>query len=231
MLDSNMSEYNKELALEARRLLPLRTRPLRVLEAGCGSTSHFPLDPSWHLTGIDLSKRQLALNTKLHARIHGNLEEYRWENEGFDLVICWDVIEHLPNPQKALKNLFDSLDPGGLLVLAFPNLHSVKGWVTKLTPYWVHLFFYRFIIGTERSKVEADQFPTYLRMDIQPARIAKFAQDHGLEIAYRLEYQGPVQVHLRQSNKLADLFFALIRPLGLNNSDAMMILRKPSLDQ
>lgn len=224
-----MSEYNKKLGVEMLRLLPQRQRPLRVLEAGCGSTSHLPLDASWHLTGIDLSERQLARNTQLHERIHGNLEEYRWDKGqgNFDLVICWDVIEHLPNPQKALANLFEALAPGGLLVLAFPNLHSVKGWVTKLTPYWVHMFFYRFIIGTRRAEVEADQFPTYLRSEIQPRRIADFARQHGLETAFQLEYQGPVQTYLRQSNKLANLIFSLISPLGLNNSDAMMILRKP----
>ncbi len=223
-----MSEYNKKLESEMYGLLPQRHRPIRVLEAGCGSMSHLKLDPSWHLTGIDLSERQLARNTHLHERVHGNLEEHRWEKGDFDLVICWDVIEHLPNPQKALDNLFGALAPGGLLVLAFPNFHSVKGWVTKLTPYWVHIFFYRFLIGTKRSEVEADQFPTYLRSEIQPGRIVDYAAKHGLETSYRLEYQGPVQTYLRQRNKLANLFFTLISPLGLNNSDAMLILRKPA---
>jgi 2-polyprenyl-3-methyl-5-hydroxy-6-metoxy-1,4-benzoquinol methylase len=219
-------QFKNEFESQMYRLLPQRTPTLRVLEAGCGSLSRLRLDPSWHITGIDLSERQLARNTDLHERVLGDLEEYRWDNSAFDLVICWDVIEHLPNPQKALSNLFGALAPEGLLVLAFPNLHSIKGWVTKLTPYRVHVFFYRFVMGYESSVAEEHQFPTYLRREIKPGHIVELAQRHGLETCFRLEYEGSVQTELRQSNKLANGFFKLISPLGLNDSDAMLMLRK-----
>jgi hypothetical protein len=44
------------------------------------------------------------------------------------------VIEHLPEPTKALDRLIAALNLGGGLVLAFPNLWSLKGLVTKFTP-------------------------------------------------------------------------------------------------
>jgi SAM-dependent methyltransferase len=220
-----MSEVNKQLQAVVFGLLPKKAQ-LRVLEAGCGSTSHIELNPQWHLTGIDLSERQLAKNTHLQEKVLGNLELHQWRDSNFDLVVCWDVVEHLPNPRLALKNLFDAVGPQGLVVLAFPNYTSIKGWVTKLTPFWVHLFFYRVLIGDKRPSEDMGQFPTYLRRDIQPGRIVDFAKTHGLECCYRLEYEGPVQAYLRQRNWLANAFFTVTGWLGLNNSDAMLVLRK-----
>jgi len=222
-----MSPQNKKLKLVIDELLPSR-RPLRVLEAGCGSSSHLPLDSSWELTGIDLSERQLKNNHHLHEKVLGNLETHKWDAARFDMIICWDVIEHLPNPQSALKNLMDALAPGGVLVLAFPNLFSVKGLVTKLTPYWVHFAFYRYIIGDKRSKDETGQFPTYLRMDILPQRIVDFASKNGIECRYRVSYEGPVQTFLRQRNPLANAFFVLSGLFKLNDSDCMLVLKRPA---
>lgn len=222
-----MSAANQELQSVIENLLPSKAA-LRVLEAGCGSTTHLQLNHQWHLTGIDLSERQLIKNTRLHVKVLGNLETYRWDPERFDVIVCWDVIEHLPNPQTALKNLFAALAPGGLLVLAFPHLHSIKGWGTKLTPFWVHLAFYRYLIGDKRPASEMNQFPTYLRTEIAPKRIVDFASQFGLECVYRLEYEGPVQRFLRQRNRLADLFFSLSGLLKLNDSDCMLVLRRPN---
>lgn len=218
-----MNPENLKLHSVIEGLLPPRSQ-LRVLEAGCGSTSHLPLNPLWQLTGIDLSETQLLKNTHLHEKVLGNLETYQWGTAQFDMIVCWDVIEHLPNPQRALKNLFDALAPEGLLVLAFPHVHSIKGWVTKLTPYSVHIAFYRFLLGADVSR----QFPTYLRMEIVPQRIINFAAQHGLECSYRVEYEGPVQKHLRQRNPLANLFFSVTGLLKLNNSDCMLVLRRPA---
>jgi SAM-dependent methyltransferase len=222
-----MKPENQKLQSVIEGLLTPRL-PFRVLEAGCGSTSHLPLNPQWQLTGIDLSERQLSKNTHLHEKIVGNLETYRWDSSRFEMIVCWDVIEHLPNPQDALKNLFDALAPGGLLVLAFPHLNSIKGWVTKLTPFWVHLAFYRYLIGDKRPTSEMGQFPTYLRRDILPQRVIDLAVQYGLECVYRLEYEAWVQRHLRQRNRLANLFFTLTAFLNLNDSDCMLVLRRPA---
>lgn len=210
------------------RFLPYRDQRLRVLEAGCGSESQIPLDSSWHVTGIDVSERQLASNPLLDERILGSLEDYRWPPNCFDVVVCWDVIEHLPNPRKALGNLFEAISPGGILVLAFPNVRSIKGLVTKYTPYKFHVYFYRFVMGFDKRRAEENIFPTFLRSEIEPGKIVEYAGANGLEVCFRMEYEGWVQTRLRQKRKLVDFIFRLIGPLGLNKSDAMLILRKRS---
>jgi SAM-dependent methyltransferase len=180
---------------------------ISALEAGCGSISRLNLPANTKLTGIDISLRQLERNVGLDHKVLGNLEEHDWGATKFDIVVCWDVIEHLPNPVKALNKLLGCLAPGGILVLAYPNLWSLKGLVTKFTPYWFHAAFYRYVIGDTRSSDQWDQFPTYFSAQIAPNKIERLAQSLGHQVIYEEIYEGPVQCGLRQRRKLYDFAF------------------------
>jgi SAM-dependent methyltransferase len=52
-----------------------------------------------------------------------------YEDEYFELVILAEVIEHLTNPDHALREIHRVLKPGGVLLLTTPNLAS---WVNRL---------------------------------------------------------------------------------------------------
>lgn len=208
----------------------------RVLEAGCGSISHIPIPDSAIVVGIDISSRQLQRNTRLNESILGDIQSLSLPREDFDLIVCWDVLEHLPAPEKALRNLFEAVRPGGVVLLAFPNLYSLKGLVTRLTPFIFHLWFYRYLIGDRREREEMDQFPTYLKLAATPSRVIRQAQKQGLEIGYSLTYEGPVQRYLRSRNKFADFAFwgfegvCKVLSMGWWNpslSDCIMVLVKP----
>jgi SAM-dependent methyltransferase len=217
------------------RLLAGVPRP-RVLEAGCGSSSRVDLPAGRRLVGIDISQRQLDNNTVLDEKHLGDLQTYVFPAEGFDLILCWDVIEHLPDPAKALERMAASLNPGGSLVLAFPNLWSLKGLVTKFTPYKVHEWFYRYVIGDKRASNEWDQFGTTFRACIAPTALRAWAARTGLEVVYDEVYEGPVQSGLRKDRWFMDVGFGALgflsrvlslRMLDLGLSDCVMILRKP----
>ncbi len=77
----------------------------RILEAGCGSGSNIPIPPDSHLTGIDISEEELAKNQVVAEKIVGDLETYPLEKDSFDLVVCWDVLEHLGRPRLAMENM------------------------------------------------------------------------------------------------------------------------------
>ena len=42
------------------------------------------------------------------------------------IVIMLEVLEHLPNPQRSLKNISDHMEKGGYLILSTPNPQSSK---------------------------------------------------------------------------------------------------------
>ncbi|MBN1977600.1 MAG: class I SAM-dependent methyltransferase [Anaerolineae bacterium] len=47
-----------------------------------------------------------------------------FHRESFDFVICTDVLEHIPHPWEAVRELYAVLKPGGVLLLTTPfNFH------------------------------------------------------------------------------------------------------------
>jgi 2-polyprenyl-3-methyl-5-hydroxy-6-metoxy-1,4-benzoquinol methylase len=230
-----ITSANQKAQAVVDRLLAGR-RAIEVLEAGCGSTSHLRVPSGANVTGIDISETQLARNALLQTRICADLQSHRWAESTFDLVVCWDVLEHLPRPRLALRNLHEATASGGVIVLAMPNLYSVKGLVTRFTPFAFHEWFYRYVMGDTSARDEFKQFPTYLKADIAPSRLRATVEGLGLEIVHFDAYEGPVQGDLRRRNRLADWCFALARPIGRaltmgrhdpNLSDMILVLRKP----
>jgi len=230
-----MSEANRLLQERLDSLLAGRAQ-LAVLEAGCGSTSHIRIPHASRYTGIDISARQLARNSRLDEKILGDLQSYPLPEQRFDVVVSWDVLEHLPDPQAALHNLCRATAAGGLLVLAAPNFLSVKGLVTKLLPHPLHVAFYRYVIGDSRAgKDDQGPFKTYLRRSMWPDQVSALAARLGLDVVFLHKYEGPVPSHLRRRHRSVDLLFGGVDRLSckllgparnLTHSDYLMILRK-----
>jgi SAM-dependent methyltransferase len=216
-------------------LLADRTK-WRVLEAGCGSASHIGFKEGTSITGIDISPKQLDLNKMLSEKIVGDLETYTLPTEAFDLVVCWDVLEHLPNPQKALVNFFTTVNKGGLIVLASPNVMTLRGLVTKWSPHWFHVFYARYIAGYDWAGMpEGYPFPTFHRFAIAPAAITKLAKEHAINTVSSNTYgfDHPEKRHkiFYAIWRLADTIASVIS-LGTlqtdNHAAFCIILQKPS---
>jgi SAM-dependent methyltransferase len=210
----------------------------RILEAGCGSTSRIRLPARRTLVGVDISERQLMRHPSLDVRIVGNLEQHSWAPGSFDLIVCWDVIEHLDHPSQALTKMFEGLRPGGIVLLAFPNYWSLKGLVTRLTPFGFHAWFYRHLLHDRRRTVDLDQFPTPFRREIALHRAKALVRRAGLEVLYEEIYEGPVQLALRKRGRGWNAWFgclgAISRLLSFGRvdmglSDCILIVRKSAL--
>jgi 2-polyprenyl-3-methyl-5-hydroxy-6-metoxy-1,4-benzoquinol methylase len=142
-----------QTALVALRQFLGELTHLKVLEAGCGSASHIPMNDCF-VTGIDISPYQLERNQRLSERICADLHQYdnpAWQ-ESFDVIICWNVLEHLQNPKVVVEKFFKWLKPSGKMILGYPNPQIWKGVVTKYSPYFVHQLFYR--IASARRSVQ-----------------------------------------------------------------------------
>ncbi len=104
--------------------------PERVLDAGSGpgvtTLAMARRYPEAEVVGIDVEPhalefaRVLASDTPLCSFVEAPLETFE-DADGFDLIQCRMVIEHVYDPPAAIAQLSRLLRPGGLAYVEFPN--------------------------------------------------------------------------------------------------------------
>jgi len=98
----------------------------RILEVGCGIgvlASHLSEEYEWDVTGIDLDPEQIeiAKNDNVeneHLRFfEADVTELPFEDGGFDAVLSFDVLHHIPDWDRAIYEISRVLGPKGLYLL------------------------------------------------------------------------------------------------------------------
>jgi 2-polyprenyl-3-methyl-5-hydroxy-6-metoxy-1,4-benzoquinol methylase len=121
-----------------------------LLDLGCSSGSFLESlrGDSWELYGIEMSadcaKRAEA---RSGAKVFvGNILEAPFPPESFDVITCFDVLEHLYEPRRVMAKITEWLKPGGIFYVFVPNIDSAEARV--FGSYWCglelprHLFHY-----------------------------------------------------------------------------------------
>lgn len=111
----------------------------RLLDVGCGDGGflRFMAARGWAVTGLDFSPTAATLaGTFADARrerlatdiavLRGRLEDHDLPSEHFDLITLWQVLEHIGEPVPLLRRCTELLRPGGVLVVAVPNIESIQ---------------------------------------------------------------------------------------------------------
>ncbi len=113
-------------------------KPQTLLDLGCLDGS-FGLTIAKHLgvdvTGVDLTKDGIAIATEraekhdLPAIFHqGKIEDwlqfYAKQGKTFDVVTCFEVLEHVDNPAELIKLIDEVLAPGGSVLISTPSFES-----------------------------------------------------------------------------------------------------------
>jgi SAM-dependent methyltransferase len=208
-------------------------KPVRMLDAGCGKKRPVPIARERYVVGLDISGSQLEKNSALDEGILGDVQTYPLEPEDFDAVVCWNVLEHVEKPRLALRNFERALKPGGVLVMAVPHVRSIKGVVTRYTPFWFHKLAWRRLFGVEPS---FEPFPTVMSGDIAPPQLEAFAHESGLVVEFFTMYESWQQKSLRGRLGLGDRAFRLVRnavkllSFGVITADAtdvLVVMSKP----
>ena len=121
---------NRFYALLARRY---GKSGARLLEIGSG-LGHLvgQLEGTFETYGLDLNhwavKQSKAVVDKTNLQT-ASAQELPFTNDSFNVIIIKHIVEHLPDPQKAISEIGRVTETGGTLILATPNLDSLlKPW-------------------------------------------------------------------------------------------------------
>lgn len=102
----------------------------RVLEIGCsiGGASSVLSDRGFNVFASDTSDYALLRASKLAKDQRRKILFYKFDvqkeisiKENFDIIFSFEVIEHLKNPLKAIKNMRSKLKTKGILICSTPN--------------------------------------------------------------------------------------------------------------
>jgi len=87
------------------------------------------------IIGVDINKEAIEKGRKEYSKIKNKLMVYDgkkipFKNNSFDVVLMFDVIEHIPNIQEFLeKEVYRVLKKGGIFIFQTPNKPINIAWV------------------------------------------------------------------------------------------------------
>jgi len=121
-----------------------------LLDLGCSSGAFLQSlrGGSWDLSGIEMSsesarKAEESSGAKVFV---GEILGASFPPESFDVITCFDVLEHVYEPRKVIARVGEWLKPGGIFYVLVPNIDSAEARVFR--SYWHglelprHLFHY-----------------------------------------------------------------------------------------
>ena len=107
-------------------------QPIKVLEVGCGMGATLAkIQYLWQrseVCGIEIAERVAEIGANYLDIIQGDIEtmEIPYLEEQFDYIILADVLEHLYEPERAIKRLIPYLKRGGAFLCSVPNIMHVS---------------------------------------------------------------------------------------------------------
>lgn len=108
-----------------------------ILDVGCGICAHSVrlVKHGFIVHGIDCSEtilREAKLNVKskgLESKIGihcADILSLPFRDETFNYVLCWGVLMHIPDLEKAMGEISRVLTPGGMLIVSETNMYSLQ---------------------------------------------------------------------------------------------------------
>jgi SAM-dependent methyltransferase len=158
--------------------------PLHILEAGCGQYWHLDLKRiQFTLTGVDIDKGALQLRrtqcNDLNEMIVGDLRSVDLEKNRYDVIYNSYVLEHIDGAERVLDKFANWLKPGGILILRIPDRNSVRGFVTRVTPFWFHIFYNKYILRfRDTGKPGFGPYPTFYDPIVSRPGIQEFCRNN-----------------------------------------------------
>jgi SAM-dependent methyltransferase len=120
--------YYEQARPEVAALVPSECR--RVLEVGCagGELGRLLRSRGHHITGIELVPEMTERARRWLDRVETadiETDGFPFPPASFDAIIFADVLEHLIDPWRVLRETVDVLAEGGVVVASIPNVQNI----------------------------------------------------------------------------------------------------------
>ena len=124
-LFEKMYQFVKSIALKNKlKLINSQSEKGKILDIGAG-VGDFLADAKndgWETFGTEPSDKAKAIAIKKGVSFVDNLSQL--ENNSFDIITMWHVLEHVPELENQISELKRLLKPSGTILIAVPNFNS-----------------------------------------------------------------------------------------------------------
>lgn len=173
-MDDPVALLRAENRVEIPWVLERLERGDSVLDVGCGGgfLANALAEMRFKVTGVDVSEESLAVarrhdSTRTVDYRFGDAYSLPFEDKSFDVVCAMDFLEHIEDPQRAIKEFSRVLRPGGKFFfhtfsrnfLSWLIIIKLVEWLIPTTPTNMHV----------------------LRLFIQPRELKNFCALAGME--------------------------------------------------
>lgn len=108
-----------------KRALYSNTKGHKLLDYGCGNGNflEFVQEKFYSVKGVEFEKLMIEYCQSKGLDVKSE-EEFFLENEKYDVITLFHVLEHLYNPETYLRKFNSLMNHKGILVIALPNPNS-----------------------------------------------------------------------------------------------------------
>jgi SAM-dependent methyltransferase len=105
------------------------------LDAGCGRGTYvaYAAEQGIYAVGIDIvpEAMRMAQKTGMGHFVLGDVRALPFEDNYFDYIISYGVVEHFDETDLAVREMFRVLKPGGTAVISVPGIITLH-WLSKI---------------------------------------------------------------------------------------------------
>lgn len=124
-LFEKLYQFIKSIALKNKlKLINEQSSKGKILDIGAGVGDFLSVckNDGWQTLGIEPSEKAKAIAIQKGVSFVNNLASL--ENNSFDIITMWHVLEHVPNLEEYILELKRLIKPNGTILIAVPNFNS-----------------------------------------------------------------------------------------------------------
>lgn len=205
--------FDRMEAAADEALAPLRGNGLTVLEVGCGQQSNIVFEGATKVIGVDVDREALERNATVTDPVILSANDLQLAPDSVDAISSIFTLEHVEEPDVVFGALARALHPGGVLVIAVPQVRSPKALVTKFTPQSFHEWFYVHVLDRDPDS-HGTPFRTVLDPSIAPQRLRRLAAAMGLDVIAEESFEDNKQRQVRSKVRLGGTAWAAVRAIS-----------------